>query len=350
MKNTYIPKYGKSICKVLVGSHAYGTNIETSDYDYKGIYMQDASDIIGYYYKEQYEETKDETYFELKRFLTLISIANPTTLELLFLPEDCVLSTSEQFRYLQKIRDQFITTKCFDSFGGYAVAQLQKAKGLNKKMNWESSRMQRKTPIDFMYIIHKDTLYNLRVYLEKNTIEVERIGFSKIGHFDNSYLMYITDDNEINFKGIETYDKSDIAVSSIPKGMNSIGVVYFNKNSWSQHCKDWNQYNTWLEERNTSRYVDIKNHNQRIDGKNLMHARRLLDMALEIAEKGTLTIKRKNSDYLLSIRRGDQNLESIIETAEEDLLLLDDLKKRSTLSNTMSTEYLHKLLLTLREM
>ena len=41
-------KYGIALCNLLVGSQAYGTNIETSDFDYKGIYMQSVDDIVGY--------------------------------------------------------------------------------------------------------------------------------------------------------------------------------------------------------------------------------------------------------------------------------------------------------------
>lgn len=30
--------------------------------------------------------------------------------------------------------------------------------------------------------------------------------------------------------------------------------LYYNRNGWGEHCKDYNSYQTWLKERNTQRY------------------------------------------------------------------------------------------------
>lgn len=47
-----------TIFKAIVGSRAYGTDIETSDTDYKGVYMQSTDDLISFGYKEQKDENK----------------------------------------------------------------------------------------------------------------------------------------------------------------------------------------------------------------------------------------------------------------------------------------------------
>jgi hypothetical protein len=39
-----------------------------------------------------------------------------------------------------------------------------------------------------------------------------------------------------------------------------------------------------VTERNLQRWVDVKSHDQKIDGKNMMHCYRLVQMAREIAE------------------------------------------------------------------
>ncbi len=46
------------IFKALIGSHAYGTNVEGSDYDYKGVYIQDPKDVYVNGYKEQLDISK----------------------------------------------------------------------------------------------------------------------------------------------------------------------------------------------------------------------------------------------------------------------------------------------------
>lgn len=62
----------KILLKAIVGSQAYGTNTAGSDIDYKGVYAQPIEDLIGFNYKEQIEVSKDEAYFEVRRFLQLL--------------------------------------------------------------------------------------------------------------------------------------------------------------------------------------------------------------------------------------------------------------------------------------
>ena len=45
----------------LGGSHAYGTNVETSDVDIRGVAMNSASDIVGLSNFEQLVETNTDT-------------------------------------------------------------------------------------------------------------------------------------------------------------------------------------------------------------------------------------------------------------------------------------------------
>lgn len=123
----------KIIFKAIVGSRSYGTNIETSDTDYKGIYIQDSDEILSNRYKEQIQVGPDECYYELGRFIQLAQSGNPTVLELLFSPKDCILVTSPEYELLRANADMFLTKKCQMAFAGYAFDQIKKAKGLNKK-------------------------------------------------------------------------------------------------------------------------------------------------------------------------------------------------------------------------
>ena len=119
----------KEIFKTIIGSRAYGTNIETSDWDYKGIYVQSEREILGLSYVEQIDFNKDYVSYEIRRFIELLSSANPTVLEMLFVTDDLIIINSESFKILQHNKKKFLTKKCEKSFGGYAVAQIQKARG-----------------------------------------------------------------------------------------------------------------------------------------------------------------------------------------------------------------------------
>jgi len=358
-----VSKEHKIIFKAIVGSQSYGTSTPTSDIDYKGVYMQHTDDLIGFGYKEQYEVGKDETYYELRRFLQLLQSANPTVLELLYSPDDCILEKSPVFDLLVNNRDKFLTQKCLLSFGGYAIAQIQKAKGLNKKMNWEGKKIERKTVVDFCQILNDDGVGStpLAIWLKKEGKSAEFCGLSKIDHLRDCYCLFYDHLAEMKstnprfeggtygYNGICKEGANDVHVSSIPKGALKETLLYFNKDAYSIHCKDYKDYQTWLQNRNTQRYVDVKGHNQQIDGKNLLHCRRLLDMAIEIATHKTITVRRPNAEYLLQIRRGEHDLQSIIDKAEEDIKGLDELYKKSGLPKDCDASFVNSLLLKCRK-
>lgn len=350
------------IYKTIVGSQAYGTSTPESDIDYKGIYIQPVDDILTFKYNEQIEKGKDECYYEIRRFLQLAQSANPTILEMLFMPDEFIEIDSPEFQLLRSHKDRFLTKKCAMSFGGYAVAQIQKAKGLNKKMNWEKNRIERKTPIDFCYVYSEGRSTPLAKWLKDKGLKQELCGLTALPHFRYMYNIYydhikdlgndnpkFKDGGYFEFRGIASEDSNDISLSPVPEWYKVIeGLLYFNKDEYSVHCREFKQYSEWLEKRNTQRYVDLKGHDQKIDGKNLLHCRRLLDMAIEIAKNKTITVKRPNADYLLKIRRGEVPLDEIINQAEIDIKELDKIYDESDLPTTVDMDFVNKLLLEIR--
>jgi uncharacterized protein len=358
-------KYNKTIMnlifKAIVGSQSYGTSTPTSDIDYKGVYMQDVNELISFGYQEQIDISKDECYYEVRRFLQLLQSANPTVLELLYSPADCIVQSSPQFDLLVKNREKFLTQKCLLSFGGYAIAQIKKAKGLDKKMNWENARVERKTPLDFVYCYVDGKTMPIKKWFQIEDKKQENCGLVALDHFKDCFALYYdfnahhgqeanSASEILGFKGIVLDDSNSVRLSSVPKGMTPATIVYYNKDGYSMHCKDYREYETWLENRNTQRYVDIKGHNQKIDGKNLLHCRRLLDMAMEIATEKTINVRRPNADYLLSIRRGEVELDTIIEQAELDLEKLAALFAHSELPTHCDLDFVNDLLLQVRHL
>src|SRR5688572_28602961 len=132
----------------IVGSHAYGTNVEGSDIDKKWVYVQSADDFFINGARPQINISKDEVAYELSRFIELAEKANPTILEVLFSPEDMILYKHKVFDMLIRQRKGFLTKKCKYSFGGYAISQIEKARGFDKKMNWEKDKIERKSVLD----------------------------------------------------------------------------------------------------------------------------------------------------------------------------------------------------------
>lgn len=349
------------IFKAIVGSQSYGTATPESDTDYKGVYIQPIDDLISFRYKEQYEVGKDESYYEIRRFIQLLASANPTVLELLYSPPECVLQKDPVFDLLTNVRDKFLTKKCLNSFGGYAVAQIKKARGLDKKMNFEKGRIERKDVMDFCHILDNVNSIPLKVWLKKERKRQECCGLSSIDHFRQCYNLFydhlaeMKSDNPrfegsgYGYSGICGENSNEVRLSSIPKHAIKDAVMYFNKDAYSTHCKDFNQYTVWLENRNQQRFTETKEHGQKIDGKNLLHCRRLLDMAAEIATQKKITVKRPNADYLLKIRKGDVLLGELIDQAEKDLAALTPLFENSSLPEDVPEDFLNDLLLSIRK-
>lgn len=353
------------------GSHSYGTNIPTSDIDFAGVFMQSHDDIIGRNYVEQINDaTNDIVIYELRRFLELCGNNNPNILELLNTTNDCVIFKHPSFDKILKNKKKFITKQCGDTFGGYAKTQINKAKGQDKKQNWEKDRVVRKTPLDFCYIHFGEKTLPLSLYLESRNMSQGYGGLSKVPHSKDLYAFYYDHHAEKVFKsktwrflqklglvklsgyrGISFMNSNELRLSSIPKDSISdfISFVTYNKDGYSQHCKDFREYEEWLSKRNEQRWVDVESHGQKIDGKNMMHCYRLAEMASEIAKGEGVNVKRKNSDFLISIRKGEVDLETLIGNVE---CMIDDARNRfkeSNLPDRVDVNLINSLLVKIRK-
>ena len=128
---------GLMVMECVAGSHMYGTNIATSDRDIRGLFRIPPQDWVCLFggQSEISENNEDTKYYELRRYMELLMTCNPTVLEYLWVPQDCLLATSPIFQKLVENRLLFVTSKAFWSHTGYAFAQIKKAKGKNKKVN-----------------------------------------------------------------------------------------------------------------------------------------------------------------------------------------------------------------------
>lgn len=371
---------------VIRGSHAYGTNIETSDTDYSGVFCQSLDDILGNKYIEQINDEKNDTViYEVRRFLELLEKNNPTVLELLNTPEDCIIYKDSVFDLILENQEKFITKICANSFGGYARMQIQKAKGQNKKQNWEKDKVTRKDVLDFVYVIEGEKSIPWKVWNSDGEREFEEkfIGVVNVPNARDIYAVYYdglarnmfsesisesTRNTLIRFQkesgrpmgfgykglvksneGISSSESNSLRLSSIPKGETPICNIIYNKDAYTQHCNDWKSYQTWLEKRNESRWVDVQSHGQKIDGKNMMHCMRLIQMSREIAEGKGIIVRRPNAEELISIRKGEVDLQSLINNVEHEIKKMDDLFSCSNLPESVDKKFVSEILLEIRK-
>ena len=379
----------KPLLLVIRGSHAYGTNIETSDTDYAGVFIQSQEDIFGFNYKEQInDDTNDTVIYEIKRFLQLLASNNPTVLELLNTPKDCIIYKDPIFDLILENRDKFITKVCAKSFGGYGKMQIQKAKGQNKKQNWEKDKVTRKDVLDFVYVLEGPKSIPWKKWND-GRYEEKFIGVVNVPNAMNIYAVYYDADAHLYFseniseetriilakqiellkarkesgqsmgfgyKGLVKTDEGQnvaesnaLRLSSIPKGEEPICNIVYNKDGYSEHCKDFKSYEDWLANKNDARWVDVKSHGQKIDGKNMMHSRRLMDMAREIALGLGINVRRENAQELIDIRKGKIDLQTLIEQVEAEIIEIDELFANSNLPDKVDESFVNEILIKIRK-
>ncbi len=349
---------------VIRGSHAYGTNISTSDIDYAGVFCQKETDILGMSYIEQINDDKNDiVVYEVRRFLELLMKSNPTVLELLNTPEDCIIYKHPAFDNILEKKDIFITKGCMHSFGGYAREQISKARGQDKKQNWERDRIVRKQPIEFCHLLVdiRHGISGMRTmplleFLNRSGMDNKYCGLTKVAHGGDIYALYYDWKGEergetLIFRGISFENSNDVRLSSVPESMSSnfIGYISYNKDGYTKHCQDYKSYQIWLEERNNQRWIDVKSHGQKIDGKNMLHCIRLISMAKEIASGQGIIVRRSDFEELLRIRKGEVDLETLIDQAESDVRECDDLFKSSTLPNKIDIYEVNNILINIRK-
>ena len=374
----------KPLYLVVRGSHAYGTNIETSDTDYAGVFIQSEEDILGNKYVEQISDDKNDIIiYEIRRFLELLGSNNPTVLELLNTPEDCVIYKDPIFDLVLNDREKFISKVCAKSLGGYAKQQISKAKGQNKKQNWEKDKVTRKEVLDFVYVIEGEKSIPWKVWNEDKKYEEKFIGVVNVPNARDIYAVYydfiarnmfsknISEKTRIILiklqkesgqpmgfgykglvktnEGINSTESNALRLSSIPKDEEPICVVTYNKDGYTQHCNDYKSYQTWLEQRNEARWVDVQSHGQKIDGKNMMHCMRLIQMSREIAEGKGIVVRRPNSKELISIRKGEVDLQTLIDKVEKEIVEIDKLFEESNLPDIVDNKLIHNLIVKIRK-
>jgi predicted nucleotidyltransferase len=299
------------------GSHAYGLATKTSDEDFRGVFYAAKNDFYAGTATEQIADaTNDQVYYELGRFVELLTKANPTVLELLASPPEAILYRHPIMNHL-RIED-FLTKACKNTFAGYATNQIRKARGLNKKVHNPMPK-ERKTVEHFCYILTEGKSLSFLTWLSKSSFASRDLALVRIDHTRGVYAIYY-DPTSTWAEGISSGpNANDVCLSSVPKGQTCLAYLSFNHDGYSAYCRKHREYWQWVEDRNDVRYLSTLNHGQGYDAKNMMHTIRLLDMAIEVFRDGQLNVLRPDRAFLLEVKAGNFSLEEVLKMAETRL-------------------------------
>lgn len=264
--NEHLGKY--VILLGLAGSYAYGTDIETSDIDIRGITLNQKSDLIGLTQFEQYvDENTDSVIYAFHKIVALLLSCNPNTVELLGLNHEHYLYLNDIGQMLLDNRKLFLSKRAINSFGGYADAQLRRLQNALARDTFPQSEKEQH-------------IFNS----VKNAMHCFN---SSYRHFENG-SMEIFIDKAVN-PGLET-------------------EIFVNANLSHYPLRDYS--GMWNTMANVVKdYEKIGKRNKKKDNlhlnKHAMHLIRLFMMALDILEKGEInTYRSKEHDLLMDIRFG----------------------------------------------
>lgn len=130
--NQTLPAFPPNTLAVrLLGSRAYGTDIETSDYDWRGICIAPMTAYLGLdlrpaTYNVERQGDRDTHFWELRQFMHLATQGNPTAIEFLY-ADTTIISCLPEWEELLGRRELFLTKKFVHAAKGYAHSMAAKA-------------------------------------------------------------------------------------------------------------------------------------------------------------------------------------------------------------------------------
>ena len=261
------PHLGDNIIVLgLGGSHAYGTDVEGSDVDIRGVALNTKEEILlGRDFEQVVDTNTDTTIYSVKKMLRLLSQNNPNTIEMLGLREDQIIYKTPIWDMIMAERDAFISKKVINSFGGYANQQL-------RRLDSKSAR-------------------NVGQGMTEDYIK------GSIAHAEEEISTHYPE-----IKDIKVY--TDVAVSEDMERelFIDLSVNHYPLRSLVGRLSE---YNNIIRD-----YAKCTHRNEyaiahgRI-GKHMMHLVRLYHMCFDILEKGEIiTYRAEDHDELMAIRNG----------------------------------------------
>ena len=262
------PRLGDRIILLgLGGSYAYGTNIEDSDVDIRGVALNSKEEILlGRPFEQVLDNVTDTTVYSFTKFVKLLTEANPNILELLFLDEDQYLYLSPVGKELIEKRELFLSERVMYSFGGYARAQLSRLD--NKAMRNLDQPGQEE------HILH--------------SVQNAYMTFpDKYFSFPEDAIRLYIDDSDRDDMVSEIF--MDVTLKHYP--------LRDYKCMWSEMHNIVKEYGKIGKRAKSAMRRDIAKHG--------MHVLRLQDQCLEMLMTGTMHTRRtEDHDLLMDIRNG----------------------------------------------
>lgn len=307
------------ILLTLGGSHAYGTNVEGSDVDIRGVALNSKEEILTNKNFEQFvNDATDTAVYAFNKIISLLTNVNPNTIEMLGCKPEHYLYLSPIGQELIDNRHLFLSKKCIHSFGGYATQQLRRLSSKSARNVGQAEQEK--------YILN--SIQNASYDFKHDFFEYDEDSINL--YIDKSYQ-----------EDLETEIFMDINLKHYPlrdyKGM-------------------WNVMKTIVKEYSK---IGHRNTNATEHGKlakHMMHLIRLYLMCLDIMKDGEIiTYREKDHNLLMDIRAGkyldenDQPTTEFMEMVDYYENEMNKAKETTELPNTPDYKKINEFVMSVNE-
>jgi uncharacterized protein len=321
-----------TVLLVRHGSHAYGTNTETSDEDFKGVAIPPKEYFLGAIKRFEQAELKapdpDAVIYDIRKFFVLAADCNPNIIEVLHTsPEDHFIVDPIGEKILEH-KDEFLSRKIKHTFLGYSVSQLKRIKTHKE------------------WIMNPPTVPPTRVSLglpEQTLIPQDQMvaAFSEVqkelDRFQFDFIEGLEESAKIGIRTTMTEMLAELKITAEDHWMSAARKIGLSDNfidimqkerQYNSAKQRWDQYQNWKKTRNKTRSALEEKFGY--DTKHAYHLVRLIRMCREVLTTGKVIVKRPDREELLTIRNGAWSYEKLIDFAETEEIALNELYNTST--------------------
>lgn len=272
------------------GSIAYGTNVEGSDTDIRGVAIERPQELFGLGTFEHFEDrTTDTVIYGFKKMVNLLMSVNPNVVELLGVKDDHIIQKTKEGELLRDNLDIFLTRRVKQSFGGYASQQLRRMQNALARDNYPQEEKE------------QHILNSIRTQLAHLQDTYTEFG-------EGNLKLYL---GETDREDIKMEIKMDVTMKGYP--LRDFKNIYSEMSNVVKEYEKLNHRNKKKDDLHLNKHA--------------MHLVRLLKMGVEILEgKGVNTYRGVDRDFLLDIRHGKYQKEDS-SYRQEFFELVDSLEK-----------------------
>jgi len=312
------------------GSHAYGTNLPTSDLDVKGVAVPPREYLLGYLKRFEQAESKDPdlVIYDVRKFFSLAADCNPNIIEVLWTDPVDHIEVTPAGEELLAHRARFLSRKAKHTFSGYAASQLKRIRTHHRWLQHppKAPPVRADFGLPEQSIIGPDDRMAAEAAVQKQveawSVDLASLAKSERIALETKIAAALA---EMKLGADETYNAAARVLGFSENFIDAMG----RERKYRTAQREWTQYQDWRKTRNAARAALEERWGY--DTKHGMHLVRLMRMCREILETGRVVVKRPDAEELLAIRAGAWPLDRLIEWAEREDVALDEVAKASPL-------------------